>query len=147
MSGFNIRNKGLRDAFTTMLADNKVTKAEVQTLIDQAQKDGVISGREKADLKSMLSKVGDKFDADAKQKLGDFLGVSTPSTGGGTTTGGTTGTTGGTTGGTGGTTGGTGGATGGTGGTTGGTNTNMTEGYVISAASNLDRALGERGLH
>ena len=36
MSGFTIRNKGLRDAFNGMLADNKITKDEVQKLIDEA---------------------------------------------------------------------------------------------------------------
>ena len=80
MSGFKIQNKGLRDAFATMLADNKVTKEEVQKLIDTASKDGLVSGREKTDLKAILKNVGDKFDADAKQKLGEFLGVAAPTT-------------------------------------------------------------------
>ena len=75
MSGFTIRNKGLRDTFAGMLSDNKVTKQEVQTLLDQAQKDGKISGREKADLKRILSKVGDSFDADARADLKQALGL------------------------------------------------------------------------
>lgn len=89
MSGFTIRNKGLRDAFTGMLADNKITKPEVQNLIDQANKDGKLSAREATDLKAILKKVGDKFDADAKAQLQQFLGL--PSGTGGTSGTGSTG--------------------------------------------------------
>jgi len=78
MSGFTIRNKGLRDAFAGMLADGKVTKEEVGKLIEQANKDGLISGREKIDLKAILKNTGDKFDADARKTLGDLVGVNTP---------------------------------------------------------------------
>ena len=75
MSNINIRNKGLRDAFAGMLADNKIGKAEVHKLLDQANKDGTISGREKADLVNILKNAGDKFDAAAKQTLAKALGL------------------------------------------------------------------------
>jgi hypothetical protein len=75
MSTINIRNKGLRDTFAGMLADNKIDKAEVQKLLDVANKDGKISGREKADLQSILKKAGDKFDVDARAAFATALGL------------------------------------------------------------------------
>ncbi len=71
----NIRNKGLKDAFAGMLSDNKITKAEVSKLLEVAQKDGRISSREATDLKAILKKAGDSFDADAKTALRSALGI------------------------------------------------------------------------
>jgi len=59
------------------LVNNRIDKTEVDALIAQAKKDGVVSGNETKELKSLLTNKGDKFDADAKAALAAFLGVST----------------------------------------------------------------------
>lgn len=71
-----IRDKGLRGAFETQLADGKITKAEVEKLIESTQDGPGLSKTEAADLRRILERAGDKFDADAKVTLAGFLGLS-----------------------------------------------------------------------
>ncbi len=71
----SIKDAGLRRAFEGMLNDNRLTKAEVQTLIDSTADGAGLAKTEKADLKRILDKVGDTFDADAKALISDFLGL------------------------------------------------------------------------
>lgn len=70
-----IKDRGLKRAFETMLADNKISKAEVDKLIESAKDGPGLSRTEKADLTRMLEQIGDKFDADAKAALQSFIGV------------------------------------------------------------------------
>jgi hypothetical protein len=91
------QDKSLRNAFRDMMADGKITKDEVKTLVD-ATKDtesigdavldrlGRMMGRdlvgerrvsdtEKKDLKNLLDQLGDAFETDAKADLKKFLGI------------------------------------------------------------------------
>lgn len=70
-----LRDKGLRTAFEGMLSDTRVTRAEVEKLLD-AVKDGPgLSKTERADLEKLLTRVGDGFEADARAALQAFLAV------------------------------------------------------------------------
>jgi len=71
-----IRDKGLRNLFPSIAADNKITKAEVNQLKDEALRDGGgLSRTEKADLENILREHADKMDPDAKAELESFLGI------------------------------------------------------------------------
>jgi hypothetical protein len=71
----SIRDKGLQNAFKTVLDDSKVTKAEVDKLIQSANDGAGLSKTERKDLEKILAQAGDKFDADAKTALQAYLGV------------------------------------------------------------------------
>jgi hypothetical protein len=80
----NLRDRGLKNAFVGMLNDSKVSKAEVEKLIESAGDGKGLSKTERKDLEKLLGQVGDKFDADAKVALETFLGIAPGPGGGGT---------------------------------------------------------------
>lgn len=69
----SFRDQGLKRAFEGMLSDSRITKAEVDKLIDSAKDGPGLSRTEKADLEKLIAKVGDKFDADARAALDTYL--------------------------------------------------------------------------
>lgn len=73
-----IRDKGLRTAFEGMLSDSRVTRAEVEKLLDSVKDGPGLSKTERADLERLLSRVGDSFEADARAALQAFLAVDAP---------------------------------------------------------------------
>lgn len=79
-----LRDKGLRTAFEGMLSDARVTKAEVDKLLESVKDGPGLAKTERADLLRLLDRVGDKLDADARAALETFLGGAT---GGGAGTG------------------------------------------------------------
>ncbi|MBN2361857.1 MAG: hypothetical protein JXR83_20570 [Deltaproteobacteria bacterium] len=71
-----IRDKGLRNLFPSIVADNKITKTEVNQLKDEALRDGGgLSRTEKADLANILRDHADKLEPDARAELESFLGI------------------------------------------------------------------------
>ncbi len=73
MSSIKMRDRGLKRAFEGMLNDSRITKAEVDKLISSASDGPGLSKTETKDLQKLLSRAGDKFDADAKAALESFL--------------------------------------------------------------------------
>lgn len=59
------------------LLDQKVTKAEIDSLLAEANANGTVSATEKKELTLLLKASGDQFDADARSALSAFL-VPTP---------------------------------------------------------------------
>ncbi len=80
----SFRDQGLRKAFEGMLSDARVTKAEVDKLIESAGDGPGLSKTEKADLAKLLAKVSDQFDPDAKRALEGFLAAGLGAGGSGT---------------------------------------------------------------
>ena len=74
MSDIKFRDKGLRRTFEGMMNDNQITKAEVEKLIKSTEDGPGLSKTERKDLQKLLSKAGDRFDADARTALESFLG-------------------------------------------------------------------------
>ena len=56
------RDPGLQRAFDGMLNDNRITKAEVEKLIQSATDGPGLSRTERGDLEKLLRQIGDKFD-------------------------------------------------------------------------------------
>lgn len=74
MSEIKFRDKGLRRTFEGMMNDNQITKAEVEKLIQSTEDGPGLSKTERKDLQKLLTKAGDRFDADARTALESFLG-------------------------------------------------------------------------
>jgi hypothetical protein len=74
MSDIKFRDQGLRRTFAGMMNDNQITKAEVDKLIESTKDGPGLSKTERKDLQKLLTKAGDRFDADAKQSLESYLG-------------------------------------------------------------------------
>ncbi|MFH1809197.1 MAG: hypothetical protein ABIJ09_10670 [Pseudomonadota bacterium] len=71
----SIRDRGLRNLFPSIIADNKITEAEVGKLIESAKDGSGLAKTEKKDLQKILKEHGDKFDPAAKAQLEAFIGV------------------------------------------------------------------------
>ena len=68
----------IRRLKTAILADNKITKPEVDKLIKTAKDWFSVTAGEKEELKKLLTEHGDKFEPEAKKKLAKFLNVAIP---------------------------------------------------------------------
>jgi len=74
----SIRDKGLRNLLPSIIADNKIDRADVDKMIEVAKDGAGLSKTERKDFATILREHGDKFDADAKATLEAFLGGTTP---------------------------------------------------------------------
>src|SRR5512137_2145783 len=74
----SIRDKGLRNLFPSIIADNKIDRADVDKMINVANDGAGLSKTERKDFANILRDHADKFDADAKAALEAFLGGTTP---------------------------------------------------------------------
>ncbi|MBN2360182.1 MAG: hypothetical protein JXR83_12090 [Deltaproteobacteria bacterium] len=74
----SIRDQGLRNIFPSIIADNKIDRADVDKMIEVAKDGPGLSKTERKDLNNILREHGDKFDADAKAALEAFLGGAAP---------------------------------------------------------------------
>ncbi|MFZ9888968.1 MAG: hypothetical protein ACO3JL_15840 [Myxococcota bacterium] len=68
-----LRDKSLQRAFEKMIADDRVTRPEVEELARLAKDWLGVSPRERADLKQILAEAGDRFDPEAREALQAFL--------------------------------------------------------------------------
>ena len=68
-------DRRLKRAAFTMMWDNRISKREVNRLIRSVERGDGMTPTARADLNRLLADVGDKFDADAKERLESYLGI------------------------------------------------------------------------
>ncbi|MBN2358036.1 MAG: hypothetical protein JXR83_01195 [Deltaproteobacteria bacterium] len=69
---------GIRRLKTAILADNKITRPEVDQIIKKAKDWFFVTAGEKEELKQLLAEHGDKFEPEARTKLAKFLKIALP---------------------------------------------------------------------
>jgi len=70
-----LRDGGLRRLFPEVISDNKITKTEVDRMIESTKDGPGLAKTERKDLQRVLKEHGDKFDGDAKAALEGYLGL------------------------------------------------------------------------
>lgn len=69
----NFKDRGLQRAFEGMMTDSRITRAEVDKLIDAAQDGPGLARTEKTDLTKLIDQLGDRFDPDARAALQSYI--------------------------------------------------------------------------
>ena len=78
MPSVYIRDNKLSAAVGEALADENVSRGDLQKIIDAANDGGSITRHERGELLMVLNRVGDKMDAGARAELAQTLGVEIP---------------------------------------------------------------------
>ncbi|MCK6510626.1 hypothetical protein L6R29_11735 [Myxococcota bacterium] len=73
-----LRDSGLRQELSKALADNNISKSDVTALLNSARDGGKITTSERGELLTILNRLGEKFDGDARSALAQSLGVTLP---------------------------------------------------------------------